>query len=451
MSTASTRRSPGAAKGSVGILGGFQTDFARNIAREGRDVADLFAEVIEGTLADAGISAEQIQSIHVGNAFGQLYNGQGHLGAMPATVVPELWGIPAVRHEAACASASMAVLAAMAEIEAGRYDCVLVVGAEQEKNVPSAQGAALQAAAAWVGHETEGIDYFWPYAFDRIADEYDKRFGIDDEHLRAIGELNLRNARQNPNAQTRDWKLSSDSFAADDHANPVVCGRLRRNDVTQLTDGAAGLVLVSQRMTADRGGKLETAGIAGKGSMTPAAGGSGRGASGAGRSRAAAVRAYITGWGHRTVGLDIDSKLRRSAENPYVMPHVRQAILDAFARAGIDSVDSVDVIETHDCMTPSEYMAIDHFGITGPGKSWQAVEDGSLERDGRNPVNPSGGLIGGGHPVGASGARMLVDAMKQVSGTAGDYQINGAARAATLNIGGSTATTACFVVESAAP
>ena len=94
-------------------------------------------------------------------------------------------------------------------------------------------------------------------------------------------------------------------------------------------------------------------------------------------------------------------------------------------------------------------MAIDHFGITAPGESWKAVEEGRLERDGDMPVNPSGGLIGGGHPVGATGARMLVDATKQVSDTAGDYQVDGANRVATLNIGGSTATTACFIVEGA--
>ncbi len=406
---------------SVGILGGFQTDFTRNIAREDRDVADLVKEVIEGTLTNAGIGPESIESIHVGNAFGQLYNGQGHLGAMPATVVDELWGIPSVRHEAACASASMAVLAAMAEIEAGRYDCVLVLGVEQEKNLPSAEAAAVQAAAAWVGHETDGIDFFWPYAFDRLADEYDRRFGIDDRHLRAISELNLTNAKDNPNAQTRGWKLTSDSFGTDDNANPVVYGRLRRNDVTQLTDGAAGVVLVSDRLRLGTGG-----------------------------GSAPAIRARITGWGHRTVGLGIDAKFEHSAQDPYVMPHVRRAILDAFDRAGIAGVEALDLIETHDCMTPSQYMAIDHFGITTPGESWQAVEDGSLLRDGRIPMNPSGGLIGGGHPVGATGARMMVDAMKQVSGNAGNYQVRGAERAATLNIGGSTATTACFVVETAA-
>ncbi len=399
----------------VTILGGHQTDFADNIAKLGMDVADLTRDTIVATLDNAGIGPEMIDSIHVGNAFGQLYNGQGHMGAMPATVIPELWGVPAMRHEAACASSSMATLAAMAEIESGRYDCVLVLGVEQEKNMPGPQAASVQTAAAWVGHETEGINFFWPYAFDRVANEYDARFGLDDEHLRAIGELNLRNAKANPNAQTRGWKFTSDSFGTDDHVNPVVHGRLRRNDVTQITDGAAAVVLVSDRWLAEHGAR--------------------RG------------RARIAGWGHATVGLPIDQKLERSADNEYVMPHVRSAITDAFRRAGIEGVSDLDLIETHDCMTPSEYLAIDHFGITAPGESWKAVEAGDLERDGRIPVNPSGGLIGGGHPVGATGARMLVDATKQVSQTAGDYQIDDARRAATLNIGGSTATTACFVVE----
>ncbi len=131
------------------------------------------------------------------------------------------------------------------------------------------------------------------------------------------------------------------------------------------------------------------------------------------------------------------------------MPHVRGAIVDAFDRAGIASVDDLDMIETHDCMTPSEYLAIDHFGITEPGESWKAIESGVLERDGSMPVNPGGGLIGGGHPVGATGIRMLLDATRQVSGTAPGYQVPGARRAATLNIGGSTATTVSFVVDAA--
>jgi acetyl-CoA C-acetyltransferase len=335
---------------------------------------------------------------------------------MPATVIPELWGVPAMRHEAACASSSMATLSAMAEIESGRYDCILVLGVEQEKTMPGGAAAAVQEAAAWVGPDTEGATYIWPETFDKLADEYDRRYGIDDAHLRAIGELNLRNAKANPNAQTRAWQLDDNTCGTDDHVNPVVTGRLRRNDITQITDGAAGLILVSDRWLAERG-------------RTPVS--------------------RIAGWGHRTVGLGLQQKLDRNSDSTLVMPHVNQAITDAFGRADIAGVDSLDAIETHDCMTPSEYMAIDHFGITAPGESWKAIEDGSLERDGRIPVNPSGGLIGGGHPVGATGARMLLDATKQVAGAAGDYQVEGAARVATLNIGGSTATTACFVVESA--
>ncbi len=402
------------------ILGGHQTDFARAIVKEGMDVSDLVAESVRATLADAKVDASDIEAIHVGNAFGQLYNGQGHMGAMPATVIPELWGIPSQRHEAACASSSMATLSAMAEIESGRYDCVMVLGVEQEKTMPSGQAAAVQQAAAWVGHETDGIDYIWPHTFNELAEAYDKRFGMDDAHLRAIGELNYRNAKANPNAQTRTWDISSDSFSDDDRVNPVIVGRLRRNDVTHITDGAVGLILVSDRWLAAHGRT--------EGADRP--------------------KARIAGWGHATVGLGLAQKLERDDSSPYVMPHVRTAITDAWRRAGIDGPDQLDLIETHDCMTPSEYMAIDHFGITNPGESWKAIEERVLERDGSMPVNPSGGLIGGGHPVGATGARMLLDATKQVSGAAGDYQVEGAQRAATLNIGGSTATIASFIVES---
>jgi len=400
---------------SVSILGGYQSDFARVLKREGLEISDLVREVAEETLARAGVDAGQIESIHVANAFGQLYTGQGHLGAMPATVIPEFWGVPAMRHEAACASGSLAVLAASAEIEAGRYDCALVLGVEQEKTMPGTEAARTQEAAAWVGHETDSELPIWPSTFDQIASEYDRRFGIDETHLRAIGEINLRNARSNPNAQTRSWKLEDENFSANEETNPLVCGRLRRNDCCQITDGGAGVVLVSDRWLAEH--------------------------------RVAGADAHIAGWGHRTVGLPIAQKLERNSESPYVMPHVRQAITDAFQRARIEGPASLSAIETHDCMTPSEYMAIDHFGITAPGESFKAIDNGSIERDGQLPINASGGLIGGGHPVGATGIRMLVDAVAQVNGRAGDYQVEGADRVATLNIGGSTATTVSFVVE----
>ncbi len=133
-------------------------------------------------------------------------------------------------------------------------------------------------------------------------------------------------------------------------------------------------------------------------------------------------------------------------EGPYVFPHVRGAILDAFGRAGVADVSEIDAIECHDCFTTTHYMAIDHFGITAPGESWKAIEDGTVLADGPLPINPSGGLIGCGHPVGASGVRMLLDVAKQVQSGAGEYQVDGARTAATLNIGGSATTTVSFVV-----
>lgn len=370
----------------------------------------MFSEVVAGTLAAAQIHAPDVDVIHVGNAFGQLFTGQGHLGAMPATVEPGLSGIPSARHEAACASGGVALLSAMADLESGRYDVALVLGAELERTVPGDLAAHHMGAAAWVGHDAVGAKYVWPWSFSTLADEYDRRYGLDDAHLRAIGELNLSNAKRNPLAQTRGWSFTGGSFAADDVANPVVEGRLRRNDCSQVTDGAAGLVLVSERAGHADG-------------------------------------AQILGWGHRTVGLGLESKL--NGRDDLVLPHVAATIRDAFGRAGIAAVDEVDGIETHDCFTPSQYMAIDHFGITAPGRSWEAVESGDLEIGGRIPMNPSGGLIGVGHPVGASGVRMVLDAYRQVTDTAGEYQVPGAHRFATLNIGGSTATTVSFVIGAA--
>ncbi|CAN5911978.1 acetyl-CoA acetyltransferase [soil metagenome] len=405
----------------IWVLGGYQSDFARNLTREGEGVDGLVAEVVRETLADAELRATDVDTIHVGNAFGQLFCGQGHLGAMAATVEDDLWGRPATRHEAACASGSAAVLAASAELEAGRYQVALVVGVELERTVPGDVAAAHLGAAAWVGHEGNPR-YVWPAAFSDVADEYDRRYGLDDAHLHAFAELAYRNARTNPLAQTRAWTFDDTSFTNDDTANPVVEGRTRRTGCSQVTDGGAGVVLVTDAWVRDHPEVL-------------------------GQGRAA----RLTGWGHRTVALPLAPKLERSRTDTHVMPHVRDTFADALHRAGLGSVDELHAVEVHDCFAASGYLAIDHLGITAPGDSWKAIEAGEIERDGRLPVNPGGGLIGGGHPVGATGVRMLHDAARQVTGRAGPTQVAGARRAATCNIGGSTATTCSFVVEAPPP
>ena len=401
----------------VWILGGYQSDIARNLTRENHDFADLTREVVDQTLAAAMIDAADIDVIHVANAFGEMFARQGHLGAMPATVHEGLWGTPATRHEAACASGSVAALAAIADLRAGNYRTALVVGLELEKTVPGDIAAQHLGAAAWTGHEGQDATFMWPFMFAQVADEYDRRFGIDDTHLHAIAALNLANAKRNPNAQTRDWQVPDLVTAGgDDTVNPPIEGRIRRFDCSQMTDGGAGVVLVSDEFLADHPG-VRPIGL-------------------------------IEGWGHRTVGLGLRQKLDHDAGNPYVMPHLRAAVQDAFSRAQVD-LDAVDGFEVHDCFTPSEYVAIDHIGLTAPGQSWKAVESGDIEIGGRLPINPSGGLIGGGHPVGATGIRMMLDAAKQVSGLAGDYQVDGARRFGTLNLGGSTATTVSFVIAAA--
>ena len=94
-------------------------------------------------------------------------------------------------------------------------------------------------------------------------------------------------------------------------------------------------------------------------------------------------------------------------------------------------------------------MAIEHFGLTAPGEAWKAIEEGRIAMDGELPINASGGLIGLGHPVGATGVRMMLDAAKQTSGLAGEMQVDGAKTVATYNVGGSGTTNVSFIVSTA--
>jgi acetyl-CoA C-acetyltransferase len=401
------------------ILGGYQTDFARVWSREGLDLSDMMREAVGGALADAELEPEDVEAIHVGNAFGELYRQQGHLAALVAQVEPRFYGKPAMRHEAACASSSIAVLAATAEIEAGRYDCALVVGVEEEKNLSGDDASKVQNAASWQGREDIDCRFMWPAVFGRIAGAYEERYGLDRQYLNRIAALNRANAMRNPHAQTRKWRYDAAAFSDDDALNPVIEPGTRKLDCGQITDGAAAIVLASPRFAESyaqkRGLRLEDL-------------------------------ARMKGWGHANAGIRFLDKIERSRGETYMFPHVRKAIADAWRRAGVAGIDAIDGVETHDCFTSTEYMAIDHFGLTAPGQSWRAVEEGVIERGGKCPVNASGGLIGIGHPVGATGVRMLYDAARQVTDKAGDCQVEGARAYQTLNIGGSLGTVVSFVV-----
>jgi acetyl-CoA C-acetyltransferase len=403
----------------VYVLGGYQTDFARNWTKERKHFVALMREGVRGALDATNIDPKDVQAAHIGNFAAELYCKQGHLGAFFVEVDPAFSGLPTARHEAACASGSIALLAAMAEIEAGWYDLTCVVGVEQMKTVAAAEGGDFLGTAAWYEQEAKGVEFPFPKLFGKLGDEYDKRYGLKDEHLAQISAINYANAKLNPNAQTRTWYMNKAHACSRDEHNAEVGGRIHIADCSQVTDGSVAVFLAS-RSYAEQYAKR--------------------------RGVALTSLPRMLGWGHHTARLRFADKVAESKDAEYVLPHVRSTVTDAWKRAGIADVSGIHGIETHDCFTTSEYMAIDHFGITKPGESWKAVEAGWLELGGKHPINPSGGLIGAGHPVGATGVRQVLDCYKQVTHTAGDYQVEGAKRFQTLNIGGSGTTSVSFVV-----
>ena len=221
----------------VYILGGWQSDFAERAT----DLFSLLEAATRGTLEETALDAESIEVAHIGNFAGELTCFQGHLGGVLATVDPAFACLPTGRHEAACASGSLAVLGAMADIESHRYDVALVIGAEILRNVGGAKAAELLSCAGWAGDETTVGTSLWPSQFAEVADVYDRRWGVEHEHLGRIAELNFENARRNPNAQTRTWELPDDAFGNDDDVNPTVSGLLRKMDCSRITDGAAAV------------------------------------------------------------------------------------------------------------------------------------------------------------------------------------------------------------------
>ncbi|MFZ5604768.1 MAG: acetyl-CoA acetyltransferase, partial [Pseudomonadota bacterium] len=378
------------------ILGGYQSDFAQNWARQGVTLFDSFANAVRKGLESAALDAHELGVGHVGNFVSDLFTGQAHLGGFFGHVDPALCYLPASRHEAACASGSMALLAAMADLEAGRYDLACVLGIEMMRNVSGDQAAANLRAAAWVEREWCDTPYVWPCAFDQLVEVYRQRHGIDRVHLAAISEKNFANARRNPNAQTRHWQFGGDSFTTNDAANPVISGHIRRQDCGQITDGAAVVFLATESRARQYAQK---------------------------RGIALDELPWIQGWGHINAPMLLAEKLLHAEPGGYLFPHIRELFRQTLARAGLPDVRAVDGLEVHDCFNITEYMILDHTGLNAPGEAWRAIENGTTARGGRLPVNASGGLIGLGHPVGATGVRMALDCYRQVRGIAGDCQI----------------------------
>lgn len=400
------------------ILGGAQTDFAINWSKSTGLIGTL-SDVIHKGLADSGISLQTIRKLiqenriaaFIGNFNAPLYINQGHIGAFLSEVDPAFHGIPSARYENACASGSVAIDTAAARIRAGDYDLALVIGCEIMKTKGPSEGNDCLSLAADFAGEARDVRFYFPRAFGTIADEVIARGGVKEstimDSLSEISRINYANARSNPLAQTRDQEL--DMQMLNKRFGKSFGDRTRYSDCSQVTDGAAMLVIA-------------------KPGFAPA-------------------KAELAGYGHRTASISLKNKLETMRSDARMIPLTFQAISEAYARANVNC-DQVDVFETHDCFTISEYLAISAFGITKPGQEYTAVENGSIQKSGKTPINPSGGLIGAGHPVGASGVRMAVDLFKQVTDQAGGTQIEGAKIGAMLNIGGSFASNYSFVIRS---
>jgi acetyl-CoA C-acetyltransferase len=411
----------------VYILGGAQTDFERNWTKEGKGMLGILKEAMDDGLAAVDMTYDEIARLNkqnrvgffVGNFIAELYCGQGHLGALLTEINPALHGIPSARFEAACASGAVALDAAAAKIRAKDYDVAIVVGWELMKTVNAQVGGDFLGRAAVYAAEAEGVDFPFPTLFGKLADKLIEHYKLDEDrfmrNLAAISVINYDNAKLNPAAQTRKWFM--DEAQANDRGtatNMYVGGKIAISDCSQVTDGAAVVVLANEKFINEKKGSV---------SNVP----------------------YIKGWGHRVAPMNFDRKMEESANEECILPWTKQTVEDAYSRAGL-TVDDIDFFETHDCFTSSEYAAIGCFGITAPGKEYEAIESGRISMQGDKPINPSGGLIGCGHPVGASGVRMMLDLYKQATGQAGSYQVKGAKNGIMLNFGGSATTNYAFVV-----
>lgn len=287
------------------------------------------------------------------------------------------------------------------------------------KTVDSKTGGDFLGRAAVYDKEAKGVEFPFPKLFGKLANETIKKYGLNkqryERNLATIACINYENAKRNPKAQTRRWFMSEQQAnLRGEKTNNRVGELLAISDCSQVTDGAACVVLCSNKYINDK--KLNK-------SEYP----------------------IVKGYGHRVAPYIFEDKIEESQNSEYILPWTRQAVLDTYKRANL-TVNDIDVFETHDCFTSSEYMAISAFGITKPGEEYKAIESGVIKFNGEKPINPSGGLIGCGHPVGATGVRMFLDLYKQVTGKAGKYQIKGAKNAMMLNLGGSATTNYCFIV-----
>jgi acetyl-CoA C-acetyltransferase len=364
-------------------------------------IEDLIAAAAREAIADAEIDPAEIDAVWLGQ-----YNGglvpDGFCSSMILHVDPALRFKPAVRVENACATGSSAIQAAIDAVNSGRCRVALVVGAEKMTGLDTA-GITTVLAGASYQREEQGLSF--PQIFARFATAYGEEFGDPTEAMARIAVKNHANAMRNPLAQMHRPVDLEHCLTVSDR-NPMIASPLKLSDCSLISDGAAAVVIADRALLGDF-------------------------------RRAVGFRAAVTVSDY----LPLSAKRLTDFEGP------TRAIAQAYAQAGV-GVDDIDLAEVHDCFTIAELLSVEALGLARRGEGGAVIREGQTERDGRLPVNLSGGLKAKGHPIGATGVSMHVTIARQLLGEAGEMQLPKAPSIGLcFNMGGGAVTSAISVLE----
>jgi len=363
---------------------------------------DLAMKAGTSALTDAGMSGNEIQALWGGNMSAGQFLNQEHVAALIVDYVglADLH-ISATRVEQACASGGAALREAILAVASGYYDIVMAAGIEKMTDVDGDTAAKILASAA--DQEWEALrGATFPSLYALIAQEHMQKFGTTSEQLAAAAVKNHRNARNNPLAHFRN-EITIEQVLN----SPMISSPLHILDCCPLSDGAAAVVVTS----AERAREFTDTPI------------------------------YINATAQASDFLALYDRREHTTFDSTVV-----ASRSAYQQAKLEPKD-IDVCEVHDCFTIAEILAIEDLGFFDKGKGGLATEEGETEIGGRIPINPSGGLKAGGHPVGATGIKQVYEIVQQLRGEAGKRQVNGAEIGMTHNIGGSGATCVIHILS----
>ena len=381
------------------IVGWAHTPFGK---LTGESVESLIVRVAGEALADAGISPKDVDEIVLGH-FNAGFSAQDFTAALVLQASPDLRFKRATRVENACATGSAAVHQGLKAIEARSARIVLAVGVEQMTTTPAAEIGRNLLKASYVREEAD-IDGGFAGIFGKIAGLYFQKYGDQSDALAMIAAKNYKNGVGNPYAQMRK-DLGFDFCRTESEKNPFVAGPLKRTDCSLVSDGAAAVVLADVETAL----KLD---------------------------KAVVFRAAE----------HVQDFLPLSKRDILKFEGCAQAWQRALTRAGV-ALNDLSFVETHDCFTIAELIEYEAMGLAPEGQGARAIKEGWTQKDGRLPINPSGGLKAKGHPIGATGVSMHALTAMQLTGTAGDLQIGGAQLGGIFNMGGAAVANYVSVLE----